>query len=205
MHYGDRIHFSAKLRLPRNFRNPGAFDYQGYLADRDIAALASTKMENVERLPGFTGSRIASGRSRLHRGIVATVHQLWPPCEAALFDAMVIGEEAFIDRDTRIDFQRSGTYHVLVVSGMNVSILACVVFGTLRRLRLGDVPATLVTVAFSVAYALNYARSRRTCARHVSARRRPLLACTGLTAILLASLALAVIPPHRTRIPEFWK
>jgi competence protein ComEC len=152
-HYGERIRFSAKLKLPRNFRNPGAFDYQGYLADHGIAALASTKMENVERLPGFTGSRIASWRSRLHRGIVAKVHQLWPPREAALIDAMVIGEEAFIDRDTRVDFQRSGTYHVLVVSGMNVSILAFVVFWTLRRLRLGDVPATLLTVAFCVAYA----------------------------------------------------
>ncbi len=66
---------------------------------------------------------------------------------------MVIGEEAFINRDTRVDFQRSGTYHVLVVSGMNVSILAFVVFWTLRRLRLGEVPATLLTVAFCVAYA----------------------------------------------------
>ncbi len=152
-HYGDRLRFSAKLKLPHNFRNPGAFDYQAYLADRGIAALGSTKMENVERLPGFAGSRIGSWRSRLHRGVVAKIHQIWPPREAALIDAMVIGEEAFIDRDTRVDFQRSGTYHILVVSGMNVSILAFVVFWTLRRLRLGNVPATLLTVAFCVAYA----------------------------------------------------
>ena len=66
---------------------------------------------------------------------------------------MVIGEDAFIDRDTRIDFQRSGTYHILVVSGMNVTILAFVVFCVLRRLRLGDVPATLLTILFCVAYA----------------------------------------------------
>ena len=105
---------------------------------------------------GFPGSPEAastSWRSRLHRGVIAKVHQLWPPREAALIDAMVIGEEAFIDRDTRVDFQRSGTYHVLVVSGMNVSILAFVVFWTLRRLRLSEVPATLLTVAFCVGYA----------------------------------------------------
>jgi competence protein ComEC len=136
-----------------NFRNPGAFDYQGYLADRGIAALGASKIENVERLPGFAGSRIASWRSRLHRGVVAKVHELWPPREAALIDAMVIGEDAFIDRDTRVDFQRSGTYHVLVVSGMNVSILAFVVFWMLRRLRLGEVLATLLTLGFCVAYA----------------------------------------------------
>ncbi len=152
-HYGDRIRFVGKLRTPRNFRNPGAFDYRGYLADRNIAALGSAKMEDVERLHGFAGNRIALWRSRLHRGVIAKVHELWPPREAALIDAMVIGEDAFIDRDTRVDFQRSGTYHILVVSGMNVSILAFVVFWTLRRLRVGDIPATLLTVAFCIAYA----------------------------------------------------
>ena len=153
LHFGDRIRVSTVLRLPRNFRNPGAFDYQQYLADRGIAALGSAKLENVKRVPGFSGSRIGAWRSRLHRGVVARIHELWLPRDAALIDAMVIGEEAFIDRDTRVDFQRSGTYHVLVVSGMNVSILAFVVFWTLRRLRVADIPATLLTIAFCVAYA----------------------------------------------------
>jgi competence protein ComEC len=151
--YGQRLRFSAKLRLPRNFRNPGAFDYRGYLADHGIAAFGSAKMENVELLPGFSGNRIDAWRSLSHRSVVAKVHELWPPREAVLIDAMVIGEEAFIDRDTRTDFQRSGTYHVLVVSGMNVSILAFVAFWTLRRLRLGELPATLMTIACCVAYA----------------------------------------------------
>jgi len=152
-HYGERLRVLAKLKLPRNFRNPGAFDYEGYLADRGIAALGSAKIENVQLLPGFLGNRIALWRSRLHRAVVGEIHQLWPAREAALIDAMVIGEEAFIDRDTRADFQRSGTYHVLVVSGMNVSILAFVIFWTLRRLRLGEIPCTLLTIAFCVAYA----------------------------------------------------
>jgi competence protein ComEC len=152
-HYGQRIRFVAKVKLPRNFRNPGAFDYRGYLADRGIAALASTKIEDVELLPGFSGTWLNAWRSRLHRSVVAKVHELWPVREAGLIDAMVIGEEAFIDRDTRVDFQRAGTYHVLVVSGMNVTILAFVVFWTLRRLRLNDVAATILTVACCVGYA----------------------------------------------------
>jgi competence protein ComEC len=151
--YGQRLRFLARLKVPRNFLNPGAFDYRGYLADRGVAALGSAKMGNVELLPGFSGNRVDAWRSRLHRSVVAKVHELWPPREAALIDAMVIGEDAFIDRDTRTDFQRSGTYHVLVVSGMNVSILAFVVFWTLRRLRLGELPATLVTIGCCAAYA----------------------------------------------------
>lgn len=110
--YGDRLRFVARLKLPHNFRNPGAFDYQGYLADHGIAALGSAKLETVERLPGFTGSRITLWRSRWHSAIVAKVHQLWPAHDAALLDAMVIGEEAFIDRDTRADFQRSDLHMI---------------------------------------------------------------------------------------------
>lgn len=151
--YGERIRVTTKLRLPRNFGNPGAFDYRGYLADHGIAALGSAKVEDVELLPGFRGNRLELWRSRMHRSVISKVHGLWSPQEAALIDAMIIGDEAFIDRDTRVDFQRSGTYHVLVVSGMNVSILAFVVFWTLRRLRVSDVPATLLTVGACVGYA----------------------------------------------------
>jgi len=152
-HYGERLQLPLKLKLPRNFRNPGSFDYQGYLTANRISSLGSAKAEEVKLLPGFAGTRLELWRSRIHASIIAKVHALWPPPQAALIDAMVIGEEAFIDRDTRVDFQRSGTYHILVVSGMNVTILAFVAFWSLRRLRLAEVPATLLTILFCIAYA----------------------------------------------------
>ena len=151
--YGERLRVSAKLKLPRNFHNPGAFDYETYLAENGISALASAKAEDAQLLPGFSGNRIELWRSRIHSSIIAKVHHLWPPRQAALIDAMVIGEEAFIDRDTRVDFQRSGTYHILVVSGMNVTILAFVVFWTLRRLHMADIAATALTILSCAAYA----------------------------------------------------
>ncbi|MGH9536442.1 MAG: ComEC/Rec2 family competence protein, partial [Terriglobales bacterium] len=152
-HYGERLRFPAKLSLPRNFRNPGAFDYQAYLAENGIAALASAKSSDVEILPGFSGSQIELWRSRIHRSIIEKVHALWQPPEAALMDAMVIGEDAFINRPTRAGFQRSGTYHVLVVSGMNVSILALVTFWFVRWMRASDLIAGTVTVSLMIAYA----------------------------------------------------
>jgi competence protein ComEC len=151
--YGERIRLPVKLKLPRNFGNPGAFDYQGYLASNGIDALASGKAEDVELLPGFVGGRLELLRTRAHSSIIAKVNELWPPPQAALINAMVIGEEAFIDRDTRVDFQRSGTYHILVVSGMNVTILAFVTFWGLRRLRIGEISATILTICLCIAYA----------------------------------------------------
>jgi competence protein ComEC len=152
-HYGERIRVPARLKLPRNFRNPGAFDYEGYLAGNGISALGSAKAEDVEVLPGFAGTRLERWRSRIHSSIVAKVHQIWPLQQATLLDAMLIGEDAFLDRDTRVDFQRSGTYHILVVSGMNVTILAFIVFWTLRRFRAPESFATLLTILSCAAYA----------------------------------------------------
>src|SRR5262249_25728174 len=95
----------------------------------------------VQVLPGFQGSRFGYWRARIHRSIISQIHSLWPPAQAALIDAMVIGEDALISRGTRMDFQRSGTYHVLVVSGMNVSILAFLTFWVIRPLHASEVLA----------------------------------------------------------------
>lgn len=152
--YAERLRFRAQLSPPRNFRNPGAFDLRGYLADNGIAALGSAKATSVELLAGFAGNRAEWGRTRIHRNVIEKIHALWPANEATLMDAMVIGEQAFIEPNTRMDFQRSGTYHLLVVSGMNVSILAFATFWLLRRMRASEVLASLLTVILTVAYAL---------------------------------------------------
>lgn len=152
--YGERLRFAAKLSPPRNFGNPGAFDYRGYLAENGIAALASAKADGVELLPGFAGNRAERWRTRVHHSILEKVHALWPEEQASLMDAMVIGDDAFIAHGTRTNFQRSGTYHLLVVSGMNISILAFATFWLLRRLRANEVLASLLTVLLTVGYAL---------------------------------------------------
>jgi competence protein ComEC len=151
--YGERLRIRAKLHPPRNFRDPGAFDYEGYLRDNGISLLGSAPMANVERLAGFSGNRIALWRARVHASIIAKIHQLWPAPQAILMDAMVLGEESFLRNSTRTEFQRSGTYHLLVVSGMNLSILAVAIFWTLRQFRLDPALAAIATVVVSFTYA----------------------------------------------------
>ena len=152
--YGDRLRFPAKLLPPHNFRNPGAFDYAGYLAQDGIVALGSTKAEAVELLPGFAGNRFELSRTRVRRNLIERIHALWKPNDAALIDAMLIGENSFLGRETLTDFQRTGTYHVLVISGLKVAVLALVMFWVLRRLRVSDIAASAITILLTVAYAL---------------------------------------------------
>ena len=206
--YGQRLRVTAKLRSPRNFRNPGAFDYRNYLAQRGIAALASGNQASVQVLPGFTGNRVAEWRNRLRRGVLARIHRLWPPQQAALMDAMLVGEDAFIDRDTRVNFQRSGTYHVLVVSGMNLGILAFVVFWLLRRIRVSEVWASAATalLGFGYAYLCDWGapivRAALMLLLYLATRllyrdRAPVNAVGG------AALGILIIEPHALLDPSF--
>ncbi len=151
--YGERLHFPAKLRLPRNYRNPGAVDMVGYLAMQGIRLTGSAHVSDVEVLPGFAGSRVGWWRSRARSSVLNHIMQLWPGERGALMQAALIGGRAFFGRETKTDFQRTGTYHILVVSGISVGILAFAVFWVLRRLPLGETWATILTILLSWGYA----------------------------------------------------
>ena len=58
--YGQQVRLTAKLRPAMNYKNPGAWDYRGYLASIGISALGSAKAEGVELLPGRGGSRLSA-------------------------------------------------------------------------------------------------------------------------------------------------
>ena len=132
--------------------------------------------------------------------LIERIHLLWTPDEAALLDAMLIGENSFLGRETLTDFQRTGTYHVLVISGLKVAILALVTFWLLRRMRVSDVVASAITILLTVAYALltdvgaPVWRATLMLALYLGARllyRRK----SVLNAIGVAALALLIIDP----------
>jgi competence protein ComEC len=153
-HYGERIRFPTRLSLPRNFGNPGAFDYRGFLGDNGIVALASAKAAGVELLPGFAGRRAELWRTQIRRDVIQRIHLLWLAPTAALAEAMLLGDNARLDQDLLADFQRTGTYHVLVISGLKVGILALATFWLLHRFQVGDLAASIVTVLLTIFYAL---------------------------------------------------
>ena len=151
--YGERLHLPAKLRAPRNYGNPGALDLVGYLATQGVRLTGSARASDVEILPGFAGSRVGLWRSNARRSVLNHIQRLWPGEQGALMQAMLIGGRAFFGRELKTNFQRTGTYHILVVSGINVGILAFAFFWALRRLPMGEETATVLTILFSWGYA----------------------------------------------------
>ena len=151
--YGERLRFPVKLRAPRNFGNPGAWDLRAYLQSQGIVALGSVRADKIEVLPGNGGTAAGRLRSRIRRNVVSEIHAIWKAPHAGLLDAMLIGERSAIGHETKVKWQSTGVYHILVVSGMNVGILALVVFSVSRRLRLHEYAATLAAVSAAFGYA----------------------------------------------------
>ena len=152
--YGQRIRFRAPLRLPRNYGNPGAMDTRGYLWRRGIGALGSANASEIELLNVRGGSRAGVWLAAARRSVLAQMNLLWGTHDGPMIAAMLIGEHSLVVRKTRQNFQSTGTFHILVVSGMNVGLMAFPVFWLLRRLRLGEGLTTCGTMLVTGAFVL---------------------------------------------------
>ena len=152
--YGQRVRFRTALRLPRNYGNPGAMDMRAYLWRRGIGALGSASAAEVEFLGGRGGSRAGAWLAAARRSVLARMNLLWGTRDGPIIAAMLIGEHSLVDRKVRQNFQSTGTFHILVVSGMNVGLMAFPVFWLLRRLRLGEGVTTCVTMLVTGAFVL---------------------------------------------------
>ena len=74
--------------------------------------------------------------------------------DAIMLAAMVTGDRTYLTHSLRVGFERTGSFHMLVVSGFHLAIVAGCIFWVAKKLRLPRVPATLVTILASFAYAL---------------------------------------------------
>jgi competence protein ComEC len=104
-------------------------------------------------LPGLAGSRLERIRWRARRSVLEQMARLWRSPYAGLFQAMVLGERGLVSREQRLEFQRSGTFHLLVVSGMNVAVFAVFLLWMMRRLQLPQEYAIVAAILVTCGYA----------------------------------------------------
>jgi competence protein ComEC len=156
--YGEPLALSLRnLRRPRNFLNPGSFDYEAYLRRQGIAFTGLVRADEITRLSGQGGSRWASAVFTLRSRLLGYLDQRFPSGQdqtdqGAILKAILLGDDNDLDLDTESDFQASGTYHVLVVSGLHVTALAAGLFWLLSLLRVPSIASTLLVAGAVVGY-----------------------------------------------------
>ena len=135
---GSRIRFWAKLKRPRNFGNAGGFDYDGFLKKKGIYVSSfmsdDTYLAIMGKVPPFW-SFIYKFRYAVEGAIDdAPPHEDSPGEGRGIIKAITIGEKGDLGEDVLESFRRSGTAHLLAISGLHMGIVAFFFFRIFRWL-----------------------------------------------------------------------
>jgi competence protein ComEC len=156
LHYGQRVELDAKVRAPRNFGNPGAFDYRRFLARQNIYWTASAAAGDVRVLPGSCGSLFQKAVMDLRASALARIDQLYPgdSYQSGMMQAILIGQSFQLQKVWTEQYRSTGTFHALVISGTHVAVLAAFFLFLLRICFVPESVALLITVLAAWLYAL---------------------------------------------------
>ncbi|MFI5173975.1 MAG: ComEC/Rec2 family competence protein [Terriglobia bacterium] len=157
--YGDMVEALASLRKPRTFRNPGSFDYAAQLNREGIFLVGNIKSQQLLRTKERgQGSFWIEAIYRLRHRLDAEIERAYTRggvlmSSGAALKAILLGNRYFLDRSLEQDFQATGIYHVLVIAGLHVGIIAWFLFALLRWFRVPRLASTLFIVILLVFYA----------------------------------------------------
>jgi competence protein ComEC len=177
---GESIRAVVRLLPPEVYHDPDVWSREDFLVEQGITSTSTVSIDHVERIgetgvPGdrssslgwkSTGLFLACHISGLQRAssasllaLPAAMRRLPAPLrlsedDAVMLAAMVTGDRTFLTHSLRVGFERTGSFHMLVVSGFHLAIVAGCLFWVARRLRLPRVPATFATILASFAYAI---------------------------------------------------
>jgi competence protein ComEC len=161
LHNGDAICALVRLQKPRVYQNPGSFDFRHWMQSmEDVYWLGTIKNPQlVEKIAGgkrpwFSGI-VESARRRL----TASIDALYPPWsegmrDGAVLKAVLLGERSALDSDTIENFRKTGLYHLLVIAGLHIGLLALIGMFLLRRTPLGETWRVTLLMAFLLVFAL---------------------------------------------------
>ena len=174
---GDEVQAPMRIKLPERYRDPGAWQYADYLLAQDIGAHSSVKASKILRVgesdthyaaeadrtallqcriyaaqSWASGTMLSYVSSRENRSLPKLMRL--NSDDAGMLNAMLFGDRAGLNKAQRVGFERTGSFHLFVVSGMHVGLLAGLVFWLARKIKLREWLATLVTIALTFGYAL---------------------------------------------------
>ena len=141
------------------YRDPGAWQYADYLLAQGIgvhATVRAAKMSVVSAGEAGVCCRLFAAQSwaagRMSGYVRSAANRRLPKVlrlsadDAGMLNAMLFGDRTGLNHAQRLGFERTGSFHLFVVSGLHVALLAGGVFWVARRLRLREWMATLVTL-----------------------------------------------------------
>lgn len=130
---GEAWELEVRLRPPHGSANPGGFDYERWLFQQGIRAVGSVRASGEHRRldEGWAGYWVGRLRQRLNDRLAEV---LAGDPSLGLVQALVLGERSGIPQETWNSLLRTGTSHLVAISGLNVGIAAGIGFFFIRTL-----------------------------------------------------------------------
>ena len=129
---GDRIESFARLRLPKNFRTPGAFDYEQFLQSQNIHVLGSIK--NSRLIHKKTREKTLRGHfSAVRSHLIRNTIRNFEPADAGLLRALWLDDRGGLNPSQERILVDAGVFHVIAISGFHISVLLLIMFFALKR------------------------------------------------------------------------
>ncbi|MBK7214580.1 MAG: ComEC family competence protein [Bacteroidales bacterium] len=122
--YGDWILIRQKAKLIPPPSNPGTFDYRQYMATQSVYHQLFLETGKWKLLPcrstsDLKGISIQVKSYLLKRMAESNIGGK----EYAVAAALILGQDDWLDYETRSEFSHSGVVHILGISGLHVGIL----------------------------------------------------------------------------------
>lgn len=134
-HLGDIVRFKKiRLKLPRNFKNPGRFDFRQYLHSLGIDVTGNiSKPEDMERLGSYNPHPLTVAIAHVKETMLQNIDKHLSIEEGGLLKGMVLGETQSLPDDLQEAYKITGLAHLLAVSGLNFTFLAVAIYFVLNR------------------------------------------------------------------------
>ena len=125
VHAGERWRLAVRLKRPHGYANPGGFDLEGWLLERNLRATGYVRASDANaRLDAFAGrasDRVQRMRERVRDRIEAALDGA---PYAGVIAALAIGDQREIPEAQWTTFNRTGIGHLVSISGLHVTALA---------------------------------------------------------------------------------
>jgi competence protein ComEC len=132
--YGDRVRGNVILTKPKNIESEDGrvFDYEGYLKVRGIWYTSS--YTSLEFLSSGNGNAIKTLLFKTKHVFTDSISYVLPEPESSLLAGLLLGTKQSLGKEILGEFQRTGTSHIVVLSGYNIAIVAESIMNALKFL-----------------------------------------------------------------------
>lgn len=134
---GDELELQGILERPTNF---GDFDYVSYLARDDIFSVMSFPL--VEKIGEERGNKLKLVLSKIKHSFEEKIDQALAEPHAAFLKGLLLGERESLPVELVENFKKTGTTHIVALSGYNITLVGNFIIGLLL----------LLTVPFRVSF-----------------------------------------------------